>query len=264
MSIIINELGLIKQYLVMSFKNQVQFPVDFAMNFVNVLFDLLSLVLFWYSISTMGIVVENWSGPELVVFIAMNTLAVSVGGIFFGFRDLEYDVINGKFDKYLIRPVNAMKSVILEKFHIFSILSRAVVAAGLLVAARFVFDVELHHGLCAFAVLCIGTTAYQVLYGTVSLLTFWVGKIYTAREIIFSFRKAQDYPLDIFPKIMQGILTYVMPLGFMSYIPTVILLGKTEDGFMWIVIALALCVIIYLIFKTVLKYALLRYSSTGS
>lgn len=262
MNIIVNELSLIKRHIIMSYKNYIQFPVDFFMNFIMIFFDIATLLLFWYSITNLGIVVENWSKEDLLVFVSLNLFSEAVSKLTFGFRDLEYFVINGTLDKYLIRPVNVIQSILLEKLNIFSIVCKTLISILLLVGAKCIFDITLHHTVLSFSILIIGTLSFELLYGSFTLLTFWVGRIYKTRELIFSFKVARKYPIDIFPTAIKNCFTYIIPLAFLSTIPTNIILGKS-DYKMYLFYACMLFLLVFMIFKNVLKRALNKYDSTG-
>ena len=71
MNTIVRELRIINSYIRLSYKNYIQFPLDFLMNFVMVLFDVIGVVLFWWSLAELNISLVGWTNAELLVFVGL-------------------------------------------------------------------------------------------------------------------------------------------------------------------------------------------------
>ncbi len=264
MNTIARELRIIKRYILLSYKNYIQFPLDFLMNFVMVLFDVIGVVLFWWSLAELNISLVGWANEELLVFVGFSVFSEAVSKILFGFRDLEYFIMDGSFDKFLIRPINPIKTMLFEKLNIFAIICKTFLAIGIFLVAEFHTSLQLQNKLIATMTLVAGTLAYELLYGTFSLLAFWFGKIYQARNLVFSFSSIRQYPLDIFSTPIKRFFTFIIPLAFIATIPSNILLGKIKYPLIYFILSLILFLAAFLLFCYVLKKALAKYESTGS
>lgn len=264
MTSIASTLRLMKRYIRLSIRDNLQFPVEFVMSFFDMMFEMGELVLFWFSLFQLGILVGKWTGNQLMLFIAMNIFSGVVGRISRGFRDLEYRLLDGSFDSYLIRPTHPMLTLLLQNTNFFNGLLYLIVGLCFFLYLIFSGTVVVQHVLIGFGVLIFGTGAFQLLYGLFSLLAFWVGKIYTARSLIFSFQQANSYPLDVFPKSVLRFFTYVIPLSLMITVPTKILLGQYHQPIYFLGLSFLFFVVLFLIFQSVLKRALKHYQSTGS
>ena len=128
----------------------------------------------------------------------------------------------------------------------------------------FFTSLKLQNEWMAVLTLIAGTLAYELLYGTFSLLAFWFGKIFYARNLVFSFRSIRKYPLDIFSAPIKNIFTFVIPLAFIATIPTNIVLGRLQYPTIYFILSVVLLLIAYALFNYVLKRALAKYESTGS
>lgn len=264
MNTIVRELRIIKSYIRLSYKNYIQFPLDFLMNFVMVLFDVIGVVLFWWSLAELNISLVGWTNEELLVFVGFSVFSEAVSKILFGFRDLEYFILDGSFDKFLIRPINPVKTMLLEKLNIFAIVCKTILAIGIFLVVGFFTSLKLQNEWMAVLTLIAGTLAYELLYGTFSLLAFWFGKIFYARNLVFSFRSIRKYPLDIFSAPIKNIFTFIIPLAFIATIPTNIILGRLQYPTIYFILSVVLLLIAYALFNYVLKRALAKYESTGS
>ena len=79
----------------------------------------------------------------------------------------------------------------------------------------------------------IGGTLIQggmlVLISTIAFFTtrservFWV--------LMFPVRNLINYPLTIFPRAIQMIITFILPFAFVNYLPALILLNKADPIF---------------------------------
>ncbi len=264
MTSIVNTLRLVKRYIRLSIQDNLQFPTEFIMTFFDLVFEMGELVLFWVSLFQLGILVGKWSGNQLLLFLVMNIFSGVLGRISRGFRDLEYRLLDGSFDNYLIRPTHPMLTLLLQNTNFFNGLLHLIVGVfffSYLIISR---SVVIHHVFIGFGVLIFGTGAFQLLYGLFSLLAFWVGKIYTARSLIFSFQQANAYPLDVFPKSILRFFTYVIPLSLMITVPTKILLGQYQHPLYFLGLSILFFLLFLFLFQKVLKRALKHYQSTGS
>jgi ABC-2 type transport system permease protein len=106
------------------------------------------------------------------------------------------------------------------------------------------------------------------IYLLTGAISFW-----TKRSSVFIgvemsiFDYTSRYPLTIYPEILQGIFTFIIPLGFISFYPASELLN-TKTGIcipgdlcLWAFVA---GVAVYSIATAVFKIGMRRYESSGS
>lgn len=253
---------LLGRYFRLSFLKTFQSPIDIVMNLAFIGLDIFSLFLFWISIFNLGFEEKNWSQMELLVFIALSLFSEGVSRFFFGFRDLEYFILDGSFDKFLTWPVPPILSVLLEKINGFTMGVKGLLSLSMIGVISFY--TPLQHIFLGLLCSILGSVAFSLLYGTFSLLCFWFGKIYTARELVFSFQEAKRYPIDILPKKVGDFFTRIVPLAFLATIPAKIILGKIAHPYYYLGGIILLAGIIFLLYLVVQKRALARYQSTGS
>ncbi|WDV46684.1 ABC-2 family transporter protein [Clostridiaceae bacterium M8S5] len=264
MSTIAKYARLFKRYQILSYVDLLQFPFEIGMKFLNLVFSIGTIYVFWISVFYIGVSFKNWGVYGIIILASMNVLSNAVSRVSFGFRDLEYKILDGSFDKYLVRPVHPIFTLLMERTSFFYISTQVMISIAMLMYCVGKGNVVLHNSLIAFLCLIIGTIALDVLYGTFTLLAFWFGKIYYARELVFSFKQAKKYPLDVFPKTFINIFTYFIPLAYLSTVPAKILLGKYNRPYFFLFIAIILLVINLVLFNILWKKALSRYNSTGS
>ena len=255
---------LIIRYTKLSIEDLRQFPFEILMKIIALSFQVLFIWLFWTSITNLGVSYTNWNKYEIFILTGCGTISSSVSQLTFGFRDIEEVILTGDLDKFLMRPVNLIFSIMAEKFFIFWVVAEFIVGLAIILVAKIAGNIALHNIVPALILIFFGTFALRFMYGTISILCFWVGRISSLRDIIFSIDIAKDYPIDIFNTTMINLLTYVFPISLLATYPAKILLGKVDNVLYIIIISIMLFVFWFIIFRIVLKRALLKYQSTGS
>ncbi|WP_027633047.1 ABC transporter permease [Clostridium hydrogeniformans] len=252
------------RYVRLSIINLMQYPFELFMKIISLTFNIVFIIVFWYSIFNLNLGLKGWSNYELIILSGMGILSNSISQLAFGFRDIDYHIINGNFDKYLIRPINPIFSILNENLFIFWVISQVISGLGLILIPSFYGEIQLYNAFSSFTILILSTIAFNLIYASVSLLAFWIGRIDNVRSLIFSVDVAKKYPLDSFPSKVVDLLTYVIPINLIVTLPTKILLNKESNSFRFIIISALLCLLWSLILYFIWKKALSKYQSTGS
>lgn len=255
---------LFNRYTYMSALNILQFPFNIFMKTIDVFFRLVFLYTFWYSLKNLNVVIPGWNNIEIMILVSFTFFSKALDQFGFGFRDIEYSVIDGTFDKYLTKPIHAVFSILFENFFIFWVVSQTIVFIIMFSISVNLGNYSLKNLLPALIILILGTLVYNLIYGCISLLTFWFGRVDSLRSIIFSVNSGTKYPLDIFPKNVFSFFTWIIPISFLSTIPTMIFTEKIENYNSYLFGLIVLIILWSIIFKILWKKALSKYESTGN
>lgn len=241
------------------------FNFEFIMLFIHLLFNFSFVLLFWTSLLRHIHSFGEWSFGELAVFSGITFLGEAIGGVFFGFRDLPQKIIGGGLDKFLIRPMNTLFAVLFEQVSIVYFFEQFLTSILLIVIVcwHYVIPVTLWNIILACVVLFAGVVIYNLLYGMITFLAFWFGKVNVFRSLIFGIGESKKYPLNIFPSGIQYFLTFVIPIAFISYYPAAIFLGKVQLGYGLILQLSILTVMSFYLFHLTWKRGLKRYEANG-
>ena len=85
--------------------------------------------------------------------------------------------------------------------------------------------------------------------------------------IVFKGRSFIQYPLNIYPRYIQLILTFVLPYGFINFYPVVNLLKKHELAFGGTLLGAlfpAIAILLFVISIWAWNNSIKKYSSVGS
>lgn len=97
-----------RKLILISLKNSLKlvtiYPIHTVMTFIYALLNIVLNLVFWLVLSSNFGEIGLYGIKEIMVLNMFALLADSLGGFFFGYRDLPYCINDGSYDKYLILP----------------------------------------------------------------------------------------------------------------------------------------------------------------
>jgi ABC-2 type transport system permease protein len=174
--------------------------------------------------------IGGWKLEEVVLLYALAILAWGFCvSFFFNLHGFEDQVRNGTFDRALLRPMNPLLHVLGSQSPIgglgqfaFSILAFifAFQATGLqltFVKVAYLVLTAVGGGLILGSALII-----------VAAIAFWTTRTYTFYwSLVFPARQLINYPISIYNRWFQLVLTVGVPFAFVNYFPAHVLLERT-------------------------------------
>lgn len=265
MRLFIKHLKLLKIYIIVGWKNGTEYRKDFFISIIDFFVSILITIVFWSFIFDDLIIFEGWGKEELVILALIGNTSWALSEFFAGTWSLPEKIVSGQIDKYLCRPINSLFATIMESSQFDEVLKGFIGLLILMNATMIIYgtySINIVSILLGILSLLIGVVIISLMRVTISSLSFWLGETSSLNMILhledFSFER---YPLDIFGKY-SFIFIYFIPIGFISTIPTKIILGGTP-----IYKALffeMLIFIIWLVIATLVwKYGLKKYESYG-
>lgn len=217
-----------------SFASAAAYRTNFVLSSIIMLVSNLFLPLLTVIIYESGASFPGWNVWEVLLIQSVFTMANGVASMFFNgvlwatMRLVQY----GEMEVILIRPMNLLFYLMASTF---DISSWTLVAGGL--ALLTVSLVKLGGlTLTGFAgFLLLFAAGLLVLFGIALLMAAtsfkWVANS-RIPEIFDSLQTFGKYPMTIFPKAVQGIFSFIIPVAMIGYFPASVLLGKA-DGWMF-------------------------------
>jgi ABC-2 type transport system permease protein len=112
---------------------------------------------------------------------------------------------------------------------------------------------------------------FMLLLGAIMLYAVWIGMITSAfwfvrvdniSELLYTFFEAGRFPISVFNGAIRFVLTFVVPIAFMTTFPAAVLLGKLE--WRYVVIGVVLAAVLLTLSVRFWRYALRFYTSASS
>ncbi|WP_243644372.1 ABC transporter permease [Paenibacillus pinisoli] len=215
--------------------------------------------------------IRGWTFYEVLFLYNLNILSHGISGMFFmsPMRQLEAMVQNGEFDGILTRPINPLPLLIFKQFQ-HAYIGHVLLGIGSLILCINKLNLELSGlNIVMLILVLIGATLIQsaimIMTGCVS---FWFVKATSlSNTIIYDLRRFLNYPLSIYNKFIQFLLTFVIPYGFINFYPSLLFLNKEGEvlftaSFQYGTLIVGL--LLYMLSITIWSVAVNKYQSTGS
>jgi|RhiMetdeSRZDD1v2_1073273.scaffolds.fasta_scaffold293665_2 ABC-2 type transport system permease protein len=225
-------IGLALSMWVASVRSELQYRANFLiMVLMGIVYQCTGFVFIWIVLSRFQ-AIAGWTLGEVAFLyglrLVMHALNGSVTG---GLYSLEWQVRQGDFDRYLVRPTPPLLQLLCHQVHI-SIVGDLLGGIVLFVAATSLVTVDWTGPALLYLVLAIigGALiemALRVLFSSLSFRFLSANSFMFLLDTIFS--NFTNYPLKIFGSVLEFLLTFGLPLAFMAYFPTTVLLGRTGE-----------------------------------
>lgn len=175
--------------------------------------------------------IGGWGADEILLLVGIRMLAHAVYGVVFHETIVSDLVIyQGEFDRYLLRPVNPYLQLLTRRFNLQQL--------GDLVLGGVVFGIAVHRAPVSWTVGTVAFVAAALVGGALIEAAFQTARaglsfrmrsteslVGVTDDVIGSYG---NYPLHIFGVGGLIAFTILVPIAFVSYYPTAVLLGRTE------------------------------------
>jgi len=252
-------------FLIQRFKILMEYRLNFFIGaFSFVLMQSVGLVGLW-AIMQQVPDLNGWSFEELLLIYGLIHLGKSIAHMFadnLWTIGRQY-IRSGGFDRFLVRPINPLFHLLADRFcHdgigdllvgvvLVAYASRELAIPWTLVNVGYVFLTMLTGGVIFIALNLITATS-----------AFWIIESIPVTQVVHAPHEFAFYPLDMYNRTIQLVMTWVLPYGFASFYPASYLLGRDIGWMAWVgpLVAALLMILAYQVWT----YGLKHYGGTGS
>lgn len=255
------------KYMSILLRSQMEYRTSFILLSIGQFFVpfliFVSLIMFFQRFPSIG----GWSLYEVSLCYAVTHIAFSVTECFArGFDSFSSLVVNGDFDRILLRPRSTVLQVLGSKFE-FTRVGRFIQSIIVLVFSLSNIKVswDIYKVITLFLMIISGVFIFTGIYILGATLCFWTIE---GLEVVNIFtdggREVSQYPLSIYKDWIRKFFTFVIPFGVANYLPLMFILkknGASNIVYMFVPLAGLLFLIPCLI---VWRFGVKHYKSTGS
>lgn len=228
--------------------------------FGNILFPLVTILIYQTGSSFPG-----WNFYEVLLLQSIFTMSDGVAGIITGgvlWTTLQH-VKEGSLDTVLLKPVNPLFFLVSSTLEPENI--------GLVVGGGILFGVSITHlgdisVLSFLGGLGLFLSGVAVLAGMAFLMAAtsfkWVGNS-RIPEIFDSVKSFGKYPITIFPKAVQSLVTCVIPVAVIAYFPAKVILQKGVVGGVSTYLVCIPCVLFFFVSIWLFGFMIRLYEGVG-
>lgn len=241
------------------------YKTDFLLGFVGQAISLGTSLAFLTLLFTQVDTIQGWTYIEMLFLAGLGGFIMNLHHLFlFNMFNLEEYVVQGKLDRFLVRPLSPLFQVYADDVSDNN-LSKLIVNIALIIytAPQLGIGLTLSNAVYFILATISGVLVFAATYMVFATTAFWTGRSKSAIWLIFRVTDFRRYPYGIYGTAAQIVLITLIPIAFASFFPATYFLGK-PGWTAWQYITLLAGPVLFLIAHRFWRYGLGNYSSTGS
>ena len=258
---------LYKVFVKQFFKFLVQSKADFLIGLMGFFFTQAAGIAFLFLVFRQIPSLGDWTLSELIFIYGFAQIPRGIDHLFTDNIWLVAWrlVVNGKFDRYLLRPMNLFFQVICEKLQP-DALGELLVGTILIIVSisKGIVLVDGAHVVFFVVSILAGAVIYTAIKLLFASLAFWMKisgpVLYTAYQLA-DFAK---YPTEIYSRVVRVVITWIIPFAFVAYLPASYFLKPSVSPWNTIGVECILAVVFFGIAYLVFNRGTHAYESAGN
>lgn len=258
---------LYKVFIKQFFKTIMQSKLDFFMGLIGFFLTQMVGIGFLYLVFRQIPALDGWSLNELIFIYGFAQIPRGLDHLLTdNIWMLAWNlVVSGRFDSYKLRPMNMYLQLIFERLQpdAFGEILIGIILVTMSYTKGIVI-VDASH-ICLFVVSIIaGTVIYTAVKLLYASLAFWMkvsGPVLNTAYTLSDFAK---YPINIYEKSVRFVITWIVPFGYVAYIPSTYFLREKVNPLTSIGVECIIAVVLFAIAYIVFDKGSKTYESTGN
>ncbi len=212
-------------------RGQMQYKVSFLLSLLgSFLINLIEFGVILVIFTRIPLLV-GWSLPETALLYGLAGTSFAMAELVASALDnFQVHIVQGTFDRVLVRPRGALFLAISEDFALRRI---GRVGQGVLVLVFALQALPISWTLDRVVVLAIalasGTAIFFSIFVLGAAFCFWTVQGKEATHVLtYGGDALAQYPLDIYQGVVRRFFTFVIPIAFVSYEPALYLLDRSD------------------------------------
>lgn len=247
----------------LSLQSVMEYPLNFASGVcVELAYMVIKLVYLYVVLST-GMNVGSLTPEMVIVFVGTYIFMTGVWMFLSGVNNIPDTVVKGDLDLLMTKPGSLQFLQTFGKYN-FALACPNVVAGILLIAAGWHrSQIAVTAGnLAVFVCYLICGVVLTYSFGLMaSLLVFWVTSLNAVNTLYSALWDYNNMPMELYPRIIKQIGTFVIPIFLVANWPGMAVLGKLSFvELLWGVMVPALA---FLLSRKMFRAGIRRYTSAN-
>lgn len=222
-------LGVAAAFTKLSAQSSLEYPINLlGWVLVNPIQFIVGFATIKFVVDQFG-TLAGWGYRELSFLYGLSVLSHGLAVMFFiQTWYMGKFIIRGQFDQFLLRPMNVLFQFLFKDFNLIGISD---LIPGMIVFIYGCYHVHFQCSISNIILLAATVAGGTLIRGAVWILcgslSFWTksttGYVNFTNEL---FDRVTMYPLTIYPRPVQWLFTFLLPLGWITFYPAGDLLGK--------------------------------------
>jgi ABC-2 type transport system permease protein len=251
-------------------RSQMQFRASFLLQALGqalgTIVDLIALILLFQRFPSLA----GWSLGEVAFLYALGGIAFALSDMLCGgFDMLSLAIQTGTFDRVLTRPASVFLQTLGSDFALRR-LGRAAQAVVALALALSLIEVDWTplKLLVALSALVSGVVIFTAIWVIGAAVTFWTVQTSEVTNVFtYGGSELVAHPMNIYADWLRRFFTFVVPLAFVSYLPSLYILDRADPLGLPTALQFSsplVAVLFFLVARAAWAMGVRHYQSTGS
>lgn len=253
------------RYFGLNLKGLKSYGTDFYVGVFAMMLKNISSLFLLFFLYTLVPELEGWSFFELLHLYSLATMGFAMWRcLFMNTLNISYYVRNGILDRFLVKPINPLFQIFMEGFDDDA---WGDLIIGTIINVICIYQLQLGWYSLVFSIILsffasLIFASFSILGSILSLKTVGVSDFSDIPYLIYEFMK---YPITLYGSVLTVVFTYLLPVAWISFIPSRMFI---ENQFFNSLLSLGASALVSLIFFSLSCWMFLRYlknyTSTGT
>lgn len=254
-----------RKIIAQDIKSKMSYRADFFISMIGMIAtNVAGAIGFWLIFQNFPSV-KGWNYYEMLFFYGFSLISATPAQCLFDNNwSLRLQVYSGDFIKYCFRPMNLFFYFMSE---VFDIKGLGQLGFGIAAVAYAWVKLQLPFHVYSIALLLVAVISASLfviaLLNLAASTCFWIVNSFFVLSLCNTLRDYAKYPVTIFGPVLRVVFTFIIPIAFMAYYPSqIILRPESVSPVVWFTPVLGVA-FFYLSYKVWMKGAM-AYNGTGS
>tara|TARA_Y100001968_G_C19439290_1_gene761625 strand:- start:2174 stop:2962 length:789 start_codon:yes stop_codon:yes gene_type:complete len=244
---------------------QLEYKINFLIEIIAMIGTLVGSIFILSLFFSQGKNLGGWTWEEALIVQGIYTILDGITNSWLrpNLTEIVNYVREGTLDFVLLKPINSQFWV---SFRTLSPSGFPEIMLGLSVILWSLIKIgENIHFLNIIFFLTMLIASSVILYSLwflIAATTIWFVKTWNATEVLRALLAAGRFPINAYPSTLRFIFVFIIPITFLTTVPSEIILGKAQSNVLYLGIFVA--VIFFMLSRKFWQYALGHYTSASS
>lgn len=251
--------------LAQDLKSKMSYRADFIISTIGMIFTNISgFISFWILFRSFPSI-NGWTYYEMLFLYGFSLISLTpVQCLLDNNWSLRQQVYTGDFIKYYFRPINLF---FYYQSEVFDIKGLGQLAFGIVMLVISWGKIGLGFTplilLKLIIFLITASLIMMALQNAAAATCFWINNSFYVLDLVFRFKDYARYPVTIFSPVFRFIFTFVIPIAFIAYYPSLVILRPDAIPVLtWL--SPVIGVLFFLASYKIWMFGASKYSGTGS
>ena len=203
------------------------FAVELGSQVLLVLVEFVEIYVVFHQVDSLG----GFDYAEVAVMYGLSVASFGVADLAVGHVDrLPAYLRAGTFDSFLLRPLSALGQLVTSDFTLRRLgrVGTGVVVLGIALHAADIDWTPARIGLLVLTPVA-GAVIFSAVFVATSTVGFWVVEgMEFANAFTYGGNYLSSFPFTVFGPTIRRFFTFLVPVGFVAYLPALALLGRED------------------------------------